>query len=106
MIPSGHYLLYDFTNGTVGIKPYTAMIGAYGIPTPKPDEPKLTWRPETPAEQRINDAAAKRGWGNRPAPTGQVRFWKPGRDDVVVTREALGRMPALPDQIAKQLERG
>jgi hypothetical protein len=72
-------------------------------PARKP-EPQLTFKPETPAETRIHAAASKRGWGNRPAPEGEVHFIREGARDVVVTRDALKRVPILADTVVRQLE--
>lgn len=83
-----------------------AAFMGYGIPPAQKPEPRLTFKPETPAEERIHAAAAKRGWGNRPAPAGEVHFIRPGATDVVVTRDALKRLPTLGDTIIRQLENG
>jgi hypothetical protein len=72
--------------------------------TPKKVEPQLTFKPETPAETRIHTAASKRGWANRPAPAGEVHFIREGARDVVVTRDALKRVPILADTVVRQLE--
>jgi hypothetical protein len=77
--------------------------GAASAPARKV-EPKLTFKPETPAETRIHAAAAKRGWGNRPCADGEVHFIREGAKDVPVTRDALNRLPILADKIVRQLE--
>jgi hypothetical protein len=70
----------------------------------QPSEPKVYVTPETPGEQRIVDAARKRGWSGNGS--GELRFRREGAQDVVVTRDALRRIPALEDTIVRQLERG
>ena len=92
------------------VPPLTAAMwgyppGYHRAPKERP-EPQLTFKPETPAEERIHTTAKKRGWGNRPAPAGEVHFIRNGAKDVVVTRDALKRVPALPDVIVRQLENG
>jgi hypothetical protein len=80
------------------------MYGYRPQPPARKPEPQLTFKPETPAETRIHTAASKRGWGNRPAPEGEVHFIRDGAKDVVVTRDALKRLPILEQTVVQQLE--
>ncbi len=69
---------------------------------PQPAEPKVHVQAETPAERRLVDAATRNRWSG----TGAKEWtFRKGDTSVVVTRDALKRIPALEDQIVRQLER-